>query len=135
METLFTEYTGDLKTMIVHQRSKEKLITDAPIDNKGKGENFSPTDLIAASLTSCILTVMGIAADNHSFSITGTIARTTKIMLSEPRRIGEIIINIEFPQKNFTEIQKKILENCVKNCPVARSLNSEILQTVYLKFN
>lgn len=134
METLFTEYTGELKTKVVHIKSGQVIKTDAPIDNKGRGEYFSPTDLIATSLTTCIVTVMGIVADNHNFSIIGTTAKTTKIMLSDPRRIGEIIIEINFPANEYSEKERKILENCVKNCPVARSLHPDVKQTVILNF-
>jgi uncharacterized OsmC-like protein len=134
METIFTEYIGDLKTKAIHLRSGEILLTDAPVDNKGKGENFSPTDLIAVSLTTCIITVMGIVAETHNFCIKGTTARTTKLMLSEPRRVGEIKIEINFPANSFSEKEKQILENCVKNCPVARSLHPDIKQTVLLNF-
>jgi putative redox protein len=110
------------------------IITDAPVDNKGKGENFSPTDMVAASLGSCILTIMGIAAREHDFSIDGTTCKITKIMTDSPRKIGEIKIDIDLAGNKYTDKQKKILEYCVKTCPVALSLNESVFQNVTLLF-
>jgi putative redox protein len=134
METAKTKYLGDLRTEIVHLRSGSVITTDAPVDNKGKGENFSPTDLVAAALGSCAFTIMGIAAREHNFSIDGSVCAITKIMTDNPRKIGEIKIEFEFPPNNFTDKQKKILEYCVKTCPVALSLNESVFQNVELKF-
>jgi uncharacterized OsmC-like protein len=97
MATIHTSYLGDLRTEAEHLQSGNKLITDAPLDNNGKGEAFSPTDLLAASLGSCMLTIMGIAARTHNMSIEGTIASITKIMAAEPRRVSEIHIEVKFP--------------------------------------
>lgn len=135
METAKTKYIGDLRTEIIHVRSESAIITDAPVDNKGKGENFSPTDMVASALASCILTIMGIAAREHGFSIDGTTCKTTKIMSDSPRRIGEIRIDFDFTGNEYTDKQKKILEYCVKTCPVALSLNESINQNVSLLFN
>jgi putative redox protein len=134
METAATVYKGDLRTEITHLKSRSVITTDAPVDNKGKGENFSPTDLVACALGSCIYTIMGIAAREHSFSIDGTTCTITKIMTDKPRKIGEIRINIDLTMNDFTEKQKKILEYCVKTCPVALSLNEEVIQNVKLIF-
>jgi putative redox protein len=134
METAKTKYLGDLRTEIIHVRSGSVIITDAPVDNKGKGENFSPTDMVAASLGSCILTIMGIAAREHDFSIDGTTCKITKIMTDSPRKIGEIKIEIDFTGNEYTDKQKKILEYCVKTCPVALSLNESVFQNVTLLF-
>jgi putative redox protein len=122
METAKTKYLGDLRTEIVHLRSGSVITTDAPVDNKGKGENFSPTDMVAVALGSCIITIMGIAAREHSFSIDGTTCSVTKIMTDNPRKIGEIRINFDFTGKDYSDKEKKILEYCVKTCPVALSL-------------
>lgn len=127
-------YEGDLKTRCLHYLSKSEIITDSPIDNKGEGRYFSPTDLFATSLASCILTIMGIIAKEHNFSIDGTFAEVTKIMQSEPRRIGEIIVKIYFPALSFTEKQKNLLQRAVDSCPIALSLNPEIKQNVILIF-
>jgi uncharacterized OsmC-like protein len=134
METAKTKYLGDLRTEIVHLRSGSVITTDAPVDNKGKGENFSPTDMVASALGSCIFTIMGIAAREHSFSIDGSTCTITKIMTDSPRKIGEIRIEFDFTGKEYTEKQKKILDYCVKTCPVALSLNESIFQNVTLLF-
>jgi uncharacterized OsmC-like protein len=134
METTRTKYLGELRTEMTHVRSGSVIITDAPVDNKGKGEYFSPTDLVASALGSCIYTIMGIAAREHGFSIDGSSCSITKIMTDSPRKIGEIRIEFEMPPNNYTDKQKKILEYCVKTCPVALSLNESVIQNVVLKF-
>ena len=88
--TSFVTYEGDLRTKSIHLASKDSFITDAPIDNNGKGEAFSPTDTVASALASCILTIMGIKAKDLDIDLKGTKAQVTKIMASEPRRINEI---------------------------------------------
>ncbi|MFM7216846.1 MAG: OsmC family protein [Bacteroidota bacterium] len=133
METITTTYVGDLRTEAVHKASGNTLITDAPTDNQGKGEAFSPTDLLAASLGSCMLTIMGIAARTHGFSLEGTRARITKIMQSSPRRVGGIVIEFDFPAVNYSEKQKTILEHAARTCPVALSLHPDLEQSI--KFN
>jgi uncharacterized OsmC-like protein len=134
METAKTKYLGDLRTEIVHVRSGSVITTDAPVDNKGKGENFSPTDMVASALGSCIFTIMGIAAREHSFSIDGATCSITKVMTENPRRIGEIRIEYDFTGNTYTDKQKKLLDHCVKTCPVALSLNESIFQNVTLLF-
>ena len=134
METARTKYLGDLRTEITHLRSGSFIITDAPVDNKGKGENFSPTDMVASALGSCIYTIMGIAAREHVFSIEGSSCNITKIMTDSPRKIGEIKIEFDFTMNDYTDKQKKILEYCVKTCPVALSLNESVFQNVKLLF-
>jgi putative redox protein len=134
METARTKYIGDLRTEITHLRSGSVITTDAPVDNKGKGENFSPTDLVAAALGSCIFTIMGIAAREHSFSIVGSTCTIAKIMTEDPRKIGEIKIEFDFTGFEYSDKQKKILDHCVRTCPVALSLNESIFQNVTLLF-
>jgi uncharacterized OsmC-like protein len=134
METTRTIYQGDLRTEMTHVRSGSVIITDAPPDNKGKGEFFSPTDLVASALGSCIFTIMGIAAREHDFNIDGASCAITKIMTEKPRKIGEIKIEFDFTMHEFTEKQKKILDYCVKTCPVALSLSESVFQNVTLKF-
>lgn len=134
METAKTKYLGDLRTEIIHLRSGSVITTDAPVDNKGKGENFSPTDMVAAALGSCIYTIMGIAAREHSFSIDGSTCSITKIMSDSPRKIREIKIDFDLSGNDFTDKQKKILEHCVKSCPVALSLHESVFQNVSLNF-
>jgi uncharacterized OsmC-like protein len=134
METATTRYLGDLRSEIVHVRSGSIITTDAPVDNKGKGENFSPTDMVASALGSCIFTIMGIAARENNFSIEGSSCKITKIMTDKPRKIGEIKIEFDFTGNTYNEKQKKILHYCVKSCPVALSLNESIFQNVTLLF-
>ena len=134
MDTARTKYLGDLRTEIVHVRSGSVIKTDAPVDNKGKGEFFSPTDMVASALGSCMLTIMGIAAQEHAFSIEGSSLRIVKIMTDNPRKIGEIKIEFDFSRIYYTVEQKKILEYCVKTCPVALSLNESVIQNVTLIF-
>jgi uncharacterized OsmC-like protein len=134
METTRTKYLGDLRTEMLHVRSEKVVITDAPVDNKGKGEYFSPTDLVASALGSCIFTIMGIAAREHGFSIDGASCSITKIMTDAPRKIGEIIIEFDLSANTYTDKQKKILGYCVKTCPVALSLNESVIQNVTVKF-
>ena len=136
MPTIETIYMGDLRTEATHLLSGNKLITDAPPDNQGRGEYFSPTDLVATSLGSCMVTVMGIAARAHNFNIDGAKLVITKIMTQEaPRKIAEIIIDITFPHEDYPEKVKKIIEFTVKNCPVALSLHPDVKQTVRLQYS
>ncbi len=134
METARTVYKGDLRTEITHLRSGSIIVTDAPIDNKGKGEKFSPTDMVASALGSCIFTIMGIAAREHGFSIDGSSCKITKIMTDAPRKIGEIVIEFDFTGNEYTVKQKKILDYCVKTCPVSLSLHESVKQNVLLLF-
>jgi putative redox protein len=134
METARTIYIGELRTEAMHMRSGNVIITDAPPDNKGKGEYFSPTDLVATALGSCIFTIMGIAAREHGFLIDGATCSVTKIMADNPRRIGEIRIDFDFTIRDYNDKQKKILEYCVKTCPVALSLKDSLIQNVKLNF-
>ena len=134
MSTSEVIYIGTLRTEATHLNSGKKIITDAPVDNKGKGENFSPTDLVASALGSCIFTIMGIAAREHGFSIDGSTCYVTKIMTDAPRKIGEIKIEFDFTANHYTDKQKKILDYCVKTCPVLLSLNESVFQNVTLLF-
>lgn len=130
MATIETVYLGDLRTQATHVRSGEQLITDAPVDNQGKGEAFSPTDLLAAALGSCMLTIMGIAAREQKVNIDGTTCAITKIMGSEPRRVAEVQITFNFPPNGYTDKVKIILERAAKACPVAKSLHPDLKETL-----
>ena len=123
-------YLGGLRTEAQHLKSGKIILTDAPPDNNGKGEAFSPTDLMATSLGSCMLTVMGIVADRHQLDISGTQVEITKIMDANPRRVVEIIVEMTFPQNGFTDKDKQLLENTALTCPVAKSLHPDLKQTV-----
>lgn len=125
------KYLGGLRTEAVHLQSNNIIITDAPKDNHGNGEAFSPTDLMATSLASCMISIMGIAAlkEGHT-PIEGTLAEVTKIMYQEPRRVGEIHVKLFFPKNNYSEKEKKIYENAAKTCPVAKSIHPDIKQKI-----
>jgi uncharacterized OsmC-like protein len=118
-------YLGDLRTSSIHLQSGNEIISDAPLDNNGKGEAFSPTDTVANALASCMMTVMGIKARDLEVDLKGSTAGVTKIMNAEPRRIGVIEITFEMvgtnDKKNIT-----ILERTAMTCPVFMSLNTEI---------
>ena len=133
-ETIKTTYTGQLRTEAVHVRSGNKLITDAPVDNHGKGETFSPTDLLATSLASCIFTIMGIKAEAAGFSIDGATAKTWKIMSENPRRVAEVKIEYDFSMCDLTDKQKRLLEGLIKVSPVPLSLHPETKQNVSITF-
>lgn len=134
MHTSEITYNGELRTTATHIKSGIKLITDAPIDNHGKGEAFSPTDLVATAFGNCMLTIMGIADETHNLQLTGTTLKITKIMSDSPRRIGEIIVEFNFANKNYTDKQKQIIEHIVKTCPVGLSLHPDIKQTVIYNY-
>jgi putative redox protein len=125
-------YLGDLRTQATHLQSQTIIDTDAPKDNQGKGERFSPTDLVATALGSCMLSIMGIAANTHSMDIVETSIDIEKIMVADPfRRIGEIKVDIHFPStKTYTDKEKKILERAALTCPVYLSLNENVQKTV-----
>ena len=127
--TSFVTYEGELRTKSIHLASKDSFITDAPIDNNGKGEAFSPTDTVASALASCILTIMGIKAKNLDLDLRGTKAQVTKVMASEPRRIEEIKIEINV-NKSFDSKIQRLLERAALNCPVAKSLHSDLKQNI-----
>ncbi|HEY9533116.1 MAG TPA: OsmC family protein [Mucilaginibacter sp.] len=129
MATIHTTYLGGLRTEATHLQSGTKIITDAPTDNKGKGESFSPTDLLAESLAGCMLTTMGIAADVHGIDINGTECEVTKVMAANPRRVAEVVTILKFP-KQYTEKEKEILKKAALGCPVAVSLHPDVVKTV-----
>jgi putative redox protein len=134
LETMITSkviYLGELRTEATHIQSENTIHTDAPKDNHGKGEAFSPTDLVATALASCMLSIMGIVALKEGItSVEGTEAEVTKVMYAEPRRIGEIHIKITFPKKEFTDKEKKIYEHAAHTCPVAKSLHPDLKQVI-----
>ncbi|MDR3217591.1 MAG: OsmC family protein [Dysgonamonadaceae bacterium] len=134
METVRTRYLGGLRTEATHLQSGTKIITDAPTDNQGKGEFFSPTDLFAASYASCALTIIGIATQTHGFDIEGTVVKTTKVMGDNPRHIAELIVEFTFPHDSYNEKERRIIEGAIKGCPVANSLPQELKITRTLKF-
>ena len=118
-------YQNNLRTEAEHIASGEKIITDAPVDNNGKGEAFSPTDLVATALGSCMITIMAISANKYDIDVTGTNASVKKIMGSDPRRISEISIDINM-NKNIEEKDRKRLERAALACPVHKSLHPDL---------
>lgn len=135
MSTAEITYTKELRTEAIHTASGTTIITDAPKDNHGKGEAFSPTDLMSSSLASCMLTIVGILAKNYEFSIDGTKAIVTKVMAANPRRVSEIHIELHFPNTiNYTDKQKVMIENAARTCPVALSLHPDIRQEISFNF-
>lgn len=124
-------YQGDLRTSATHLQSGNSIETDAPTDNNGKGERFSPTDLVATALASCMMTIMGIAARNHGFNIDGTKCTVEKIMVPDPRRIGEIKIDMTFPaEQSYDDKTKAIIERAAMTCPVFESLHPDCKKTI-----
>ena len=134
MPTSTIKYQENLRTKAIHLKSNNTLVTDAPIDNNGKGETFSPTDLVATALGSCMLTIIGIKANDHGFNIDDIKMNVTKVMSSTPRRISEILIEFDFLEKSFSEKEKTIIKNAAKSCPVALSLESTIKQELIFNF-
>lgn len=128
--TATVTYLGELRTEATHLLSGTKIITDAPPDNQGKGEAFSPTDLCATSLAACMITIMGISARNHGLDMTGAHATINKIMASDPRRIARVEINITMPKNDIDAVQRKVLEAAARSCPVAFSLAEGIEQVI-----
>ena len=134
MATIESIYIGELSTEAKHLKSGSIIYTDAPIDNMGKGQTFSPTDLLTASLGSCMLTLMGIAAQSRAIDIKGTSISITKIMGANPRRVTEIIIEIFMAKLDYSVEEKNILEYAAINCPVAKSLHPDLIQSLVFKY-
>jgi putative redox protein len=129
MSTATARYAGHLRTEATHVASGNTILTDAPVDNHGRGEAFSPTDLVSAALGSCMMTIMGIVAERHGLDLTGVSWDVTKHMLADPRRIGQIDVTFRLPA-SLPQKERTILENAAHTCPVALSLNPEIRQEV-----
>ena len=126
-------YKDNLRTEAVHLSSGEAIITDAPVDNNGKGEAFSPTDLVAAALGSCMITIMGIAAQKHDIDISGTSASVKKIMGSNPRKIDEVVIDISM-SNHLNENDRKRLERAALSCPEHKSLHPDLINTISFSY-
>ena len=127
-------YSEELRTIAKHVSSNEKITTDAPLDNQGKGHYFSPTDMLATALGSCMLTIMGIAAKNQNININGTHAKIKKIMGKNPRRIKEIYLEIFFVNSINTK-HRKILERAAHHCPVSKSLHPNLKELVTFNYS
>lgn len=134
MVIITAEYNGSLRTQARHLRSGNTIITDAPVDNNGRGEAFSPTDLVCAALSSCMMTLMGMLAEREGIPLQGLTSEIVKIMDSNPRKIKEI--QITFTHKNLpvTDLQREKLKRAALTCPVALSLSASITQTIQFNF-
>jgi putative redox protein len=133
MNTATARYAGNLRTEATHTASGNTILTDAPVDNHGRGEAFSPTDLVSAALGSCMMTIMGIVAERLNVDLTGVTYDVTKHMAAEPRRIRQIDVQFKLPATlNLKE--RTTLENAARTCPVALSLNPEIRQEVQFEY-
>ena len=123
-------YNGSLRTTCTHLASGTHITTDAPVDNQGRGEAFSPTDLVATALGACMMTIMGIKARDLGLDIEGARADVTKVMAADPRRISKVQITFTMPPNQFTEKDKKLLQAVALACPVAKSLSEGCEQDV-----
>lgn len=126
-------YQGDLRTQCVHSQSSSMFITDAPMDNQGKGEAFSPTDTVATAMASCMLTIMGIKARDLGLDLKETYAEVTKHMATNPRRISKIEVQL-FVIGNFSKKERTILENAAKTCPVINSIHPDIEKDITFNY-
>lgn len=120
-------YTGQLRCQATHTQSGSLIETDAPTDNRGKGERFSPTDIVCVALGTCVITTMGIKAQDMGIDLSGTTQSIQKHMVSDPRRIGKIDVIVRLPKTlNLSEKDKTILERVGDNCPVKKSLSPDL---------
>jgi putative redox protein len=134
MATISSEYLGSLRTQAVHTRSGNTIFTDAPLDNNGKGEAFSPTDLLCSALCSCMMTIMGILAEREKIDLKGLKADVVKVMAENPRKVKEVQIAFTHSGLNATSDQKEKLKRAALTCPVALSLSDSLTQTVTFDF-
>lgn len=134
MITTRTVYKGHLATESTHQRSGVVLVTDAPLDNKGKGESFSSTDLLATSLGTCMLTTIAINIEDQDFNIEGASASVTKVMNENPRRVGSVMVELDFSSQSYTPEQQETIKHLALTCPVALSLSDNVNQEVTFIF-
>ena len=133
MNTFEIKYLGELRTSAIHLDSGSKINTDAPKDNHGLGETFSPTDMICSALASCILTIMAIAVEKNNINIKNTKAIVKKTMANNPRRIEKIEIDMVFP-RNYDSKTKIILERAAYNCPVHHSLSEKVEKIITFSY-
>lgn len=129
-----SSYLGELRVSSTHLASNIEIITDAPVDNNGKGESFSPTDLVATALGTCMITVMGIYAEKNGILMPNVYSRTNKVMSSTPRKISKLKIEIIFGDNQLSEVEKQSLKDVALNCPVAKSLHPDLKQEIEFNF-
>ncbi len=134
MNTSELVYQGDLRTLATHMFSGTQLYTDAPLDNHGKAQSFSPTDLVAVAFATCVITTIGILMKDENISLEGSVLAVRKIMASNPRRIDILELDLTVMDSALTENQKIKLEDIAHNCPVAKSLHPNIQQRICFKY-
>lgn len=134
MTKISLEYNGQLRTKLIHDPSKTSILTDAPKDNHGLGNSFSPTDLVASALAACMITVLGIQNEERNLGIQEMSARVIKTMESNPRRISQVEIDLNIKTNDQGSRNQKLIEKIAKTCPVALSLSSELKQIINLEF-
>ena len=134
MDTAHVTYLGDLRTEAVHLRSGQRLISDAPPDNRGRGEAFSPSDMLSTSLACCMMTIMGIAARDRNIPLEGLKARVVKHMTPAPRKVERIEVHLELSGAGLDERDRALLENAARTCPVARSLREDLVQDIHFNY-
>ena len=128
-------YEGDLRCHLTHGPSGQQILTDAPVDNMGKGESFSPTDLMASSLGACMMTVMGIVAQRHNIDLKGTQIEVIKEMITQPvRKIGKITVNFKMP-KGIDPSKREMLERAAATCPVHKSIDHDVEMPVKFEYS
>ncbi|PIQ47479.1 MAG: osmotically inducible protein OsmC [Cytophagales bacterium CG12_big_fil_rev_8_21_14_0_65_40_12] len=134
MITVKSKYTGDLSTEAIHVKSNNHIVTDAPTDNNGKGQAFSPTDLVAAALGSCMMTVMAIAGEKKGLDMSGMNLEATKIMTANPRRISEIKVDFFWESCSLSTEDREWIKHIGLTCPVALSLGENLKQDINFHF-
>ncbi|WP_394667566.1 OsmC family protein [Halosquirtibacter xylanolyticus] len=130
MMTSTSIYLGDLRIKSTHNASGVEILSDAPVDNCGKGESFSATDMVATAFANCMLIIIGIGARDRNIDIEGTLAKVEKVMASDPRRIYEIKVDVYFPAKHYTDEEKAFLSDNQRSFPVGESLHPDIIKTI-----
>jgi putative redox protein len=134
MKTASVTYLGDLRTEATHVRSGTRILTDAPVDNHGKGEAFSPTDLLGAALVTCIITTMDIAARGRGWRLGSVGGDVVKVMASAPRRVQRLEVEIVFTDCPLDAAQRATMEEIALNCPVAKSLHPDLEQVIRFQY-
>ena len=134
MATLEAVYQGSLRCTAEHSGSRSLIETDAPLDNRGKGERFSPTDLVGAALGTCILTTMALGVEEQGINLTGTTVQVNKIMAPAPRRIAKLQVYLHFPALGLSGEQRDRLKHLAEHCPVAKSLHPDLEQELVFHF-
>ena len=132
--TVSAKYLGDLRVECTHLQSGTAIITDAPTDNQGKGQAFSPTDLCATALAACAMTIIGMYGKNHHVNVDGMEAAVTKVMASNPRRIQRIEVIITMPDREYSAKEKAAIERAAHTCPVHASLHPDAEQVIVFKW-